>query len=64
MNATASAALDEAVSAFVADLVPEVEALATSVPRIDTSRLRSDVVVDAYNLACGFIDADGLHTDD
>ena len=33
-------------------------------PGIDTSRLRSDVVVDAYNLACGFIDADGLHTDD
>ena len=63
MNRTASAALDDAISAFVADLVPEVEALATSVPGIDTSRLRSDVVVDAYNLACGFIDADGLHTD-
>jgi hypothetical protein len=63
VNRTASAALDDAVSAFVADLVPEVEALATSVPGIDTSRLRSDVVVDAYNLACGFIDADGLHTD-
>ncbi|HET6832997.1 MAG TPA: AAA family ATPase [Acidimicrobiales bacterium] len=61
---TASAALDDAVSAFVADLVPEVEALATSVPGIDTSRLRADVVVDAYNLACGFIDSDGLHTDD
>ncbi|MGH9287202.1 MAG: AAA family ATPase, partial [Acidimicrobiales bacterium] len=64
MNRTASAALDDAVAAFVTDLVPEVEALATSVPGIDTSRLRSDVVVDAYNLACGFIDADGLHTDD
>jgi AAA lid domain/ATPase family associated with various cellular activities (AAA) len=64
VKGTDSAALDEAVSAFVADLVPEVEALATSVPGIDTSRLRSDVVVDAYNLACGFIDADGLHTDD
>jgi len=64
MSPTASAALDDAVSAFVADLVPEVEALATTVSRIDTSRLRSDVVVDAYNLACGFIDADGLHTDE
>jgi Cdc6-like AAA superfamily ATPase len=64
MSPTASAALDDAVSAFVGDLVPEVEALATTVGRIDTSRLRSDVVVDAYNLACGFIDADGLHTDD
>jgi hypothetical protein len=64
MKRPASAALDDAVAAFVTDLVPEVEALATSVPGIDTSRLRSDVVVDAYNLACGFIDADGLHTDD
>jgi AAA lid domain/ATPase family associated with various cellular activities (AAA) len=64
MSPTASAALDDAVSAFLGDLLPEVEALATSVTRIDTSRLRSDVVVDAYNLACGFIDADGLHTDE
>jgi hypothetical protein len=64
MNPPTSAALDEAVSAFVTDLVPEVEALASSVARIDTSGLRSYVVVDAYNLSCGFIDADGLHTDD
>src|ERR671910_848446 len=64
MNRAASAALDDAVGAFVADLVPEVESLAASVRGIDGSRLRSDVVVDAYNLACGFIDADGLHTDD
>jgi Cdc6-like AAA superfamily ATPase len=63
VTGNASAVLDDAVAAFVADLVPEVEALAASVPAIDTSRLRSDVVVDAYNLACGFIDADGLHTD-
>jgi AAA lid domain/ATPase family associated with various cellular activities (AAA) len=64
MTQTASAALDDAVAAFVDDLVPEVEALAANVAGVDTSRLRSDVVVDAYNLACGFIDADGLHTDD
>jgi hypothetical protein len=64
VNPPTSAALDEAVSAFVADLVPEVEALANSVTGIDSSRLRSYVVVDAYNLSCGFIDADGLHTDD
>jgi hypothetical protein len=31
---------------------------------VDVDRVRSDVVVEAYNLACGFIDADGLHTDD
>ncbi len=64
MNRTATAALDDAVAAFVSDLLPDVEALAASAPGIDTSQLRSDVVVDAYNLACGFIDADGLHTDD
>jgi Cdc6-like AAA superfamily ATPase len=64
VNPPIPAALDEAVSAFVADLVPEVAALATSVSGIDSSRLRSYVVVDAYNLSCGFIDADGLHTDD
>ena len=64
MNPPTSTALDEAVSAFVADLVPQVAALATSVSGIDSSRLRSYVVVDAYNLSCGFIDADGLHTDD
>jgi AAA lid domain/ATPase family associated with various cellular activities (AAA) len=64
MNPPPSAALDDAVSAFIADVFPEVEALASSVARIDTSGLHSDVVVDAYNLACAFIDADGLHTDD
>jgi hypothetical protein len=64
MSRPPSAALDEAVSAFVDDLVAEVAVLATSVSGIDSSRLRSDVVVDAYNLSCGFIDADGLHTDD
>ena len=56
--------LDVAVDAFVDDLVPVIEALAATVPGVDVGRLRSDVVVDAYNLACGFIDADERHTDD
>jgi AAA lid domain/ATPase family associated with various cellular activities (AAA) len=64
VNQPPSAALDDAVAAFVADVVPEVEALADSASGIDGARLRSYVVVDAYNLSCGFIDADGLHTDD
>jgi hypothetical protein len=64
MNPPPSGALDDAVAAFVADVVPKVEALADSVAGIDGARLRSYVVVDAYNLSCGFIDADGLHTDD
>jgi len=56
--------LDEAVGAFVDELVPVIEELAATVPGADIARLRSDVVVDAYNLSCGFIDADGRHTDD
>ena len=61
---TAATTLDHAVGAFVDDLVPAVEELAATVPGVDVGRLRSDVVVDAYNLACGFIDADERHTDD
>ena len=59
-----SAALDDAVRAFVDDLAPEVEALGSTVADLDTARLRADVEVEAYNLTCAFIDADGLHTDD
>jgi Cdc6-like AAA superfamily ATPase len=57
-------ALDEAVRAFVDDLAPDVEALGSTVDGIDRDRLRADVEVEAYNLTCAFIDADGLHTDD
>jgi AAA lid domain/ATPase family associated with various cellular activities (AAA) len=57
-------ALDDAVRAFVDDLTPAVQALGALVEGIDAERLRSDVEVEAYNLACAFIDADGLHTDD
>jgi hypothetical protein len=58
------AALDAAVRAFVDDLAPEVEALGATVSSVDTARLRADVEVEAYNLTCAFVDADGLHTDD
>jgi AAA lid domain/ATPase family associated with various cellular activities (AAA) len=58
------AALDDAVRAFVDDVAPEVEALGSTVAELDTARLRADVEVEAYNLTCAFIDADGLHTDD
>jgi AAA lid domain/ATPase family associated with various cellular activities (AAA) len=60
----AAGALDDAVRAFVDDLTPAVQALGATVDGIDADRLRSDVEVEAYNLACAFIDADGLHTDD
>ena len=58
---TNASTLDEAVDAFVDQLLPAVEELAADVPGLDVGRLRSDVVVDAYNLACGFIDADERH---
>jgi hypothetical protein len=61
---TSASTLDEAVGAFVDELVPAIEELAATVPGFDVGRLRSDVVVDAYNLACGFIDADERHTDE
>ncbi|HEX6420174.1 MAG TPA: AAA family ATPase [Acidimicrobiales bacterium] len=59
-----AAALDEAVRAFVDDLGPVVEALGAAVGTVDARRLRADVELEAYNLACAFVDADGLHTDD
>lgn len=61
---TDGSTLDFAVGAFVDQLVPVIEELAATVPSVDVGRLRADVVVDAYNLACGFIDADERHTDD
>jgi hypothetical protein len=64
MTSPAQAALDDAVQAFVDDLTPAIEQVAAKVDRVDAGRLRSDVVVEAYNLTCAFIDADGLHTDD
>ena len=60
----AATLLDDAVRAFVDDLAPEVEALAAGVEDVDAARLRADVEVEAYNLTCAFIDADGLHTDE
>jgi Cdc6-like AAA superfamily ATPase len=61
---TDAVTLDGAVAAFVEGMLPAVEELAAAVPGLDVRRLGEDVVVDAYNLACGFIDADGRHTDD
>ena len=61
---TGAAVLDDAVRAFVDAMAPALEALAASVETVDARRLRVDVEVEAYNLACAFIDADGLHTDD
>jgi hypothetical protein len=60
----AAGALDAAVRAFVDEVAPQVEALGAAVEDVDVRRLRADVEVEAYNLVCAFVDADGLHTDD
>jgi hypothetical protein len=60
----AAQALDEAVEVFVEQVTDDLDALAATVPGVRTDRMRSDVTVEAFNLACGFVDADGLHTDD
>ncbi len=60
----AAHALDEAVEVFVEAVAGDLDALAATVAGVRTDRLRSDVTVEAFNLACGFVDADGLHTDD
>ncbi len=60
----AAGALEAAVRAFVDEVAPQVEALGAAVDDVDVGRLRADVEVEAYNLVCAFVDADGLHTDD
>ena len=63
-GSAAAALLEDAVRAFVDELAPDVEALGAAVDTVDPARLRADVEVEAYNLTCAFIDADGLHTDE
>lgn len=60
----AAQALDEAVEVFVEQVTADLEALAATAPGVRTDRLRADVTLEAFNLACAFVDADGLHTDD
>ena len=56
-------ALGDAVRAFCDALGPRVRELAGSVTGVDGEQVAADVQVEAYNLAAGFIDCDGLHTD-
>jgi hypothetical protein len=41
-----------------------VDLVVDEVPDADRAKLRDDVVLEAFNLSAGFIDADGLETDD
>jgi Cdc6-like AAA superfamily ATPase len=57
------ALLAEPVRRFVDELTPELERLAASVPA-PTAKARQDVTLEAFNIAAGFVDSDGLHTDE
>jgi Cdc6-like AAA superfamily ATPase len=57
-------ALRQPVDRFVQQLAPAVAAVALEVEGVTADKLRRDVVLEAFNLCAGFIDADGLHTDD
>jgi hypothetical protein len=56
--------LDDLAQAFVDALVPAVEELAATLPGVNVRQLRSGIVLDAYNLARGFIDANEPHTEE
>jgi ATPase family associated with various cellular activities (AAA)/AAA lid domain len=51
------------VQRFVDELTPELERLAASLPA-PTTKARQDVTLEALNIASGFVDSDGLHTDE
>jgi len=55
--------LAEPVQRFVDELTPELERLATSVDAA-AGKARQDVTLEAFNIAAGFVDSDGLHTDE
>ena len=55
--------LTDAVQRFRADLEPVLAGLANEA-RLRSSRAGADVALEASNIAAGFIDSDGLHTDE
>ncbi len=55
--------LSRAVDQFARQIGDALTDAATGTT-VDTERLRKDAVVEAFNLSCALIDADGRHTDD
>lgn len=56
--------LDVAVDEFVRALTPVLEQVYAQSPGGEPMKARGDLVVEAYNLSCAFIDADGRASDD
>lgn len=57
-------ALDVSVGSFIGDVGPALIAASRGIDGADPDLLRRSVVQEAYNLAAGFIDSDGLQTDE
>ncbi len=56
--------LEVAVDAFVDEVGRALVQATASLPDQDAAALERSTVTEAFNIACGFIDADGLATDD
>lgn len=56
--------LQAAVTQFIDEISLVVDVIASDVAGVERSKLRDDVVLEAFNLSAACIDADGLHTDD
>jgi Cdc6-like AAA superfamily ATPase len=57
-------ALVDPVGRFVDDLVPVMMQVTLDLKDVTQDKLRHDVTLEALNLVAGFIDCDGLHTDE
>lgn len=58
-----SEAFAGAVGRFLDEVTPVVEGLGSEAPGVPTDRLPGDVVLEAFDLACALVDADGHHSD-
>jgi Cdc6-like AAA superfamily ATPase len=57
-------ALADDVGRFIDDLTPILVEVTKGLEGMDADRLQHDITLEAFNLSAGFIDCDGLHTDD
>jgi Cdc6-like AAA superfamily ATPase len=58
-----SEAFAGAVGRFLDEVTPVVEGLGSEVPAVPADRLPGDVALEAFDLACALVDADGHHSD-
>ncbi|MGH9186443.1 MAG: hypothetical protein ACRD0U_11605, partial [Acidimicrobiales bacterium] len=56
--------LHEPVRRFIGEVAAVLASVARHVESVKFGDLHHDVAVEAFNLVCGFVDADGRHSDD